>query len=315
MLRILFVIKRFMHKWNTICHGCDFEYCMRICIYENYSKFTSFDFKIIILVFIPMILIITILTTTIIILHIHIVTITINIPSNTINCSQTQNIEHKAMTIGNLCKDNQTLLIISILIYNNYISMIINSIINKGINTQITDKIQTFQRYIIYCNMISYACDCGYCIKFWISKNHFVLVSFDYTVIILLFIIIVLLVTIKTITIIIINTSIITIPINFPSINSIAQYKTYITITIKYIGYLNNENDTLLMKPMLICINYIRTIINLITTNRSDPPIINKIKLSKHGINGINGNNLLCLWHRTFKLQHSILWHYELWNV
>ena len=66
--------------------------------------------------------------------------------------------------------------------------MIINPITNTGFDKQITEKIQTFQRYVIYCNMISHGYDFGYYIKIWIYKNHSLSISFDYNFIVLLFV-------------------------------------------------------------------------------------------------------------------------------
>ena len=86
------------------------------------------------------------------------------------------------MKIDKFKRNNQTLSIISMLIYNNHVSRIINSITNKIINRQ----------HLIDCNVISHGYDFGFCImKIWICKNHVALLSFDYNLIILLFIAIV----------------------------------------------------------------------------------------------------------------------------
>ena len=152
----------------------------------------------------------------------------------------------------------------------------------------------------------------SYYIKIWIDKNYCVLLSFDYNLIVLLFIATVLLFAIITITIIITKTDIGTISLNFPSIKSTAQHNTLIAITI---GYLNNDNQTLPMISMLIYINHILSITNPIRNNRINTRVTNKIQLSKHHIHGINYNNGLCFVASWIILQHSNLWNHYWWNI
>ena len=142
MLRFLLVKQRFDDNYNMISNRSNSCYCVTNWIYKQHCKLTSFDSKKIILLFTTMIVSITIIATTIIIVNIVIDIICINFPSYIHNHNQTQ---HPAMKIDHLNNNNQTLLIIPILIYINYIITIINSIIKKTIDKEITYKIQTFQ--------------------------------------------------------------------------------------------------------------------------------------------------------------------------
>ena len=305
----LLTVDRIVCEWSLIFYHNEFFNRIAILICKKFCLFTSFDSSKIILLFITIVLLITFVQITIIILNTAISMLSTNFASHTMNDSETQ---HKGMTIGNFNNNNETLLIILFFIYNNYITTIINSITNKTICNEITYQIQTFQKYVIYCNMIFHCYDFGYCKKILIYKKYSVLISFDYNLIILLFIAIVLLVLIITITITIINTRISTILLNFPSVKTTVQHNTSSTITI---GYLNNKNITLSVKAMVIYINYIIIIANSIKTNSINQALINKIKLSKHGINGTNYSSRLCFVASSIMLQHSNLWNHYLWNV
>ena len=276
MLCIYFaVVETYVREWNIISHHSEFCDRITILIYKQHSTLTSFDSCKIILLFMIIVLLIIIITITIIIVNIHISIISFKIPSHIINYSKAQ---HKGMTIDNLNTNNQPLSILSMLIYNNYILRIINLIGNKTMDKQITDKIQNFQRYVIYCNMISNCYDFGYFINIWIYKNHSLSISFEYNVIILIFISIVLLVIITIITIIIVNTCVGTISINFPSIRSTVTYLQHNTSIAIKIDHLNNEIETLSIISIVIYINYIITIINSIKTNGINKQLTNKIK-------------------------------------